>query len=72
MFGEEEVGCPVISVYITHRIIDGRIYFSKNYRWQNGKVRFLICLHLKVALLRCIEESSCGQEGRMISRQQIV
>ena len=25
MFGEEEVGCPVISVYITHRIIDGRM-----------------------------------------------
>ena len=31
---------------------------SQNFRWQNGKVWFLIRLHLKVTLLRRIEESS--------------
>ena len=31
---------------------------SQNFRWQNGKVCFLIRLHLKVTLLHRIEESS--------------
>ena len=36
----------------------------QNYRWQNGKVQFLIRLHLKVALPRRIEESSSRREER--------
>ena len=47
-------------------------FFPQNYRWQNEKVRFCICLHLKVALPCRIEESSSRQEGRVSSRQQIV
>ena len=41
-------------------------------RWQNRKVRFLIRLHLKVALPRHIEESSSRWEGRVSRRRQIV
>ena len=39
------------------------VVWSQNYRWQNGKVRFLIRLHLKVALPNRIEESSSRREG---------
>ena len=45
---------------------------SQNYRWQNGKVRFRIPPHLKVALPRHIEESSSRQEGRVQSKGQSV
>ena len=45
--------------------------YPQNYRWQNGKVWFLILLHLKVALPRRIEESSSRRKGRVSSRRRL-
>ena len=55
---------PSPPVWLPHRIIDDRM--------EKYQVWILIRLHLKVLLLRRIEESSSRWKGRVSSRQQIV